>query len=542
MYDYTSDGFMDEDDEDEFVYSEEESDVESGSLANDDNAGHTQQSQSQVGYSEEAGYDDDDYYGGETGDFDSILAAHRGKKSWEVEFKVHNEAELSAKQDAIVARLEPVLATSKDTTTLLLRCYFWKEDPLVEDYLMDPDRMMSKAGVSINQEDVCIRSGDADFVCEICYNEGSNEEFLVPSCGHRYCTTCYRTYLAGKVHEGGSWRIRCPAPKCGMLVGTKAARLLLESNKDDLARYNHNLTRSFVNDRDSFVWCPAPNCEFAIECQVPRSAMTMVVPTVTCKCGNRFCFGCQLPDHMPAPCHLASTWLDKCKDDSETASWIKVNTKECTKCKATIEKNGGCNHMSCRECRYEFCWVCMGPWAEHGQHFYNCNRFNESSSKDARDSISETRAQLERYIHYFTRYNNHEQSAKLARKLLATTEKNMDQLQRELTLSWIEVQFLSDAVDILSICRSTLKWTYVLAFFMKPDNQNQMVIFENNQSDLEMATEQLNDLVENPTSHGSIEDIKRKIIDKSTYVKSRRETLLSDTAAGLQENRWTFSI
>ncbi|KAJ1936996.1 hypothetical protein GGF37_005384, partial [Kickxella alabastrina] len=61
-------------------------------------------------------------------------------------------------------------------------------------------------------------------------------------------------------------------------------------------------------------------------------------------------------------------------------------------------------------------------------------------------------------------------------------------------------------------------------------------------SDLEMATEQLNDLVENPTSHGSIEDIKRKIIDKSTYVKSRRETLLSDTAAGLQENRWTFSI
>ncbi|KAJ2412630.1 hypothetical protein GGF41_006088, partial [Coemansia sp. RSA 2531] len=51
---------------------------------------------------------------------------------------------------------------------------------------------------------------------------------------------------------------------------------------------------------------------------------------------------------------------------------------------------------------------------------------------------------------------------------------------------------------------------------------------------------QLNELVENPIGQMSIEDIKRKIIDKSTYVKSRWETLLSDTSLGLQENRWQF--
>ncbi|KAJ2823745.1 hypothetical protein GGI24_003601, partial [Coemansia furcata] len=160
------------------------------------------------------------------------------------------------------------------------------------------------------------------------------------------------------------------------------------------------------------------------------------------------------------------------------------------------------------------------------------------SSKNARDSVSKSRAQLERYLHYYTRYNNHEQSVKLARQLLATTEKNMEQMQREMTLSWIEVQFLSDAVDVLSVCRMTLKWSYVLAYYMMSDNQK--IIFENNQSDLEMATEQLNELVENPIGQWSIEDIKRKIIDKSTYVKSRWETLLSDTSLGLQENRWQF--
>ncbi|KAJ2311412.1 hypothetical protein H4R23_003043, partial [Coemansia sp. Cherry 401B] len=146
-----------------------------------------------------------------------------------------------------------------------------------------------------------------------------------------------------------------------------------------------------------------------------------------------------------------------------------------------------------------------------------------------------------RYLHYFTRYNNHEQSAKLARKLLAATEKNMEQIQREHTLSWIEVQFLSDAVDVLSVCRSTLKWSYVLGYYMVSDNQK--LIFENNQSDLEMATEHLNELVENPISDDgpSIEDFKRMVIDKTTYVRSRWETILADIIAGLQENRWQFA-
>ncbi|KAJ2787329.1 hypothetical protein GGI15_000813 [Coemansia interrupta] len=542
MYEYSEDEFMAE--ADDFVYSASDySDFDDGEESAEETPNQRSQpvgTQTQNTFSAGAGFDDDDYYGGEGGDFEPVIASHSSKKPWEVDFKVFDPNELRAKQEAIISRMEPVLATSKDATTLLLRAYLWKDEPLVEDFLTDPEGTLTKSGISIDQTSPRIMSGDPNFECEICFCDGEAEEYFAAPCGHRYCTTCYHTYLVGKVQEGASWRITCPTHKCKMLVGEEGARLLLKDDKVNLLRYNSNLTRSFVNDRDSFVWCPAPNCVYAIECHVARSALYTTVPSVECKCGNRFCFGCQIADHMPAPCYMAEKWLQKCRDDSETSSWMKVNTKECTKCKSTIEKNGGCNHMTCRECRYEFCWVCMGSWAEHGQHYYNCNRFNEESSKEARDSISETRAQLERYIHYFTRYNNHEQSAKLARKLLATTEKNMEQLQRELTLSWIEVQFLNDAVDVLSICRSTLKWTYVLAFYMKADNQ--MIIFENNQSDLESATEQLNDLVENPTSHGAIEDIKRKIIDKTTYVKSRWETLLTDTALGLQESRWQFTI
>ncbi|KAJ1932630.1 hypothetical protein FBU59_006306, partial [Linderina macrospora] len=391
--------------------------------------------------------------------FEPVISSRDQRKPWEVEFHVHDAQGLHNKQEAMINRLVPVLSVSKDITTILLRSCQWKEESLVERYLTNPDKTILEAGMFPNASAPEAKAGNDDFTCEVCFSTGAEEEYLGLACGHAFCTTCYVMYLTGKILEGMSWRIHCPAPKCKALVGEQAARLLLADESKILERYEDNLTRSFVNDLDSFTWCPAPNCEYGIECHVPKSAWTTVVPTVHCRCGQAFCFGCSLDDHMPAPCFLVDKWLQKCKDDSETSNWLKANTKECTQCKATIEKNGGCNHMTCRKCAHEFCWVCMGPWSEHQQAYYQCNRFNEDSSKNARDSISKSRALLERYLHYYSRYSNHERSAKLTVRLLNATETNMEQMQLNSSLSWIEVQFLSAAVDMLSICRATLKWS-----------------------------------------------------------------------------------
>ncbi|KAJ2709722.1 hypothetical protein H4R19_004106, partial [Coemansia spiralis] len=445
MSDFGSDNFMYESDgSEEFC---DDSDGSDTPLAV--GAGATTQSsqppatQTQGQYSADAAFDDeDDDYFMDDGGFEPVVSRRNQRKPWEVDFKVYDPASLSAKQRAMVGRLEPLLALSTETTTLLLRCYLWKEESLLEDFLTDRDGTLAKVGLPEHPPSPRIETGDDAFVCEICYCGGGDERYLALWCGHRFCSDCYRTYVGSKVLEGESWRVRCPAPRCKTLVGLEPARLVLAGDTAALARYEENLTRSFVNDLSTFVWCPAPNCEYAVECQVPRSAWTATVPAVRCRCGNAFCFGCKQDDHTPAPCYLVARWLQKCRDDSETSNWMKANTKECIKCKSTIEKNGGCNHMTCRECHHQFCWVCMGPWTEHGQSYYSCNRFDEDSSKNARDSVSQSRAILERYLHYFTRYNNHEQSARLARKLLAATEKNMEQIQREHTLSWIEVQFL----------------------------------------------------------------------------------------------------
>lgn len=134
--------------------------------------------------------------------------------------------------------------------------------------------------------------------------------------------------------------------------------------------------------------------------------------------------------------------------------------------------------MTCKKCKYEFCWICMGEWSVHGTSWYNCNRYDPKSEN--KDPQSQSRESLKRYLHYYNRYANHEQSAKLEKETYSRIERRMEDLQNSSTLSWIEVQFLKKAVDVLGECRNVLKWTYGMAFYLKED-ENSTRIFEDNQ-------------------------------------------------------------
>lgn len=114
----------------------------------------------------------------------------------------------------------------------------------------------------------------------------------------------------------------------------------------------------------------------------------------------------------------------------------------------------------------------------------------------------------------------------------------MLQVQTTSDLTWIEVQFLKRAVDMIVQSRNTLKWSYVMAYYMEKTNQK--TIFEDNQRDLELATEQLSELLETPVQSENIADLRKRVLNKSVYVGQRQDTLIKDTAKGLYEGRWEF--
>ena len=124
-------------------------------------------------------------------------------------------------------------------------------------------------------------------------------------------------------------------------------------------------------------------------------------------------------------CDNLVEWKKKVKDvgfggSSKTDDWIATNTKPCPRCKSPIEKTYGCNHMSCRQCRYEFCWLCMGGADVHpgslGGHFMPCNSIRDVEAKNRTEHMPDKNAKAvttesKRIRYYVRKYIKHQMMA-----------------------------------------------------------------------------------------------------------------------------------
>ena len=250
--------------------------------------------------------------------------------------------------------------------------------------------------------------------------------------------------------------------------------------------------------------------------------------------------------HEPSSCHELVMWTEKCQNESETANWILANTKRCPKCQTRIEKNQGCNHMSCSQCKYEFCWICMGNWADHGANtggYYKCNKFDPANSTDPDDAAGKAKRELDRYLHYFKRYQAHHSAQVYAEKQLQQTEKKMGELQESTGgSSWIDVQFLKNANEMVIDCRRTMKFTYVFGYYLtmpkaadNGESTKHRELFENMQEDLERYTEVLSEQTEMPSEKMTLPENKESIINNTRVVERFLKNLLVGCDDGLDE-------
>ena len=89
----------------------------------------------------------------------------------------------------------------------------------------------------------------------------------------------------------------------------------------------------------------------------------------------------------------------------------------------------------------------------------------------------------------------------------------MEEMQITSELTWIQVQFIKKAVDVVFKCRMTLKWTYAMAYYLALGNEKEL--FEDNQRDLEKAVEDLSELLEQPIEPENIATLRQKMTDKT---------------------------
>ncbi|OMJ23772.1 E3 ubiquitin-protein ligase dbl4 [Smittium culicis] len=517
------------------------------------------------------------------------IGQRRNLESGYFSFSVLSITELEKRKNELVNNAMQLLNLDYDKTQTILANYRWKSEKLLDMYMEQPEKVFLESGVAFspNKSAFEFMKHDSKYTCPIMFETGDEFDFYSLQCNHNFCSLCYKQYIVGKIRDRVGYRINCPEYKCNLCLG-ESQILDIVGDSEDIKLYKKTMIQSFVESTETLAWCTGPNCDKAIEFpSYTKSIPKDTIPIVTCDCGESFCFHCKGSNHKPAVCLISKLWIQKCNDDSETFNWLASNTKDCPKCAYPIEKNGGCNHITCRNCSYEFCWVCLKIWNIHKEN-YNCNIYvgpddnnedeefedideeaaaelntssgensnlpltiaqanqidnqisNNKSKKLKPKDVKSSRESLEKYLFHFIRYDNQEKSIKLTQNLIDRTERKIDSFQKKSSLSWIETQFLKDAIIVLTNCRNTLKWSFVVSYYLAKNNMN--AIFEDNQRDLERAVEKLNELVESDITVDNIDDVRRKILDLSAYVSDRNKIFLKDTLDGYTENRWKFNV
>ncbi|KAH3760423.1 ubiquitin-protein ligase [Pelomyxa schiedti] len=414
-----------------------------------------------------------------------------------------SEEQLAGLLHSLVESCTKVTSLPFGQCVLVLKSFKWNQERMMEAFFEDPERILSKLGLPA---EMLLPSGFGS--CGVCGDDVlvSPESVNLP-CAHIFCNECWAEYLRVKLFdENQGLNLTCMAPKCKSAVTIEHVKVAAPGLID---KYSKCMVRSLVEDNVYIKWCPSPGCSYALRSSLIKS------PLVLCKCGFKMCFMCNEEAHFPANCAMLKKWLEKCRDDSETYHWIQVNTKICPKCKSAIEKNGGCNHMTCRNCRHEFCWLCFGDWHNHRA----CNKYTED------DVTKMHKESLDKYLFYYNRYYQHQQSSKFETELRSKALTTMTCLQSQ-NARLVDVEYVINAAEQLIECRRVMKNTYVLAFYMPSGAEKNL--FEYLQQELEVCTEKLSELLE---SSKTVE--KRRVVDTARLAHNRLVHLLEGVEEGL---------
>lgn len=352
-------------------------------------------------------------------------------------------------------------------------------------------------------------------VCSICLDSFRDDRGESLSCGHKFCDICWSSHLEVQVSQGNTLAIECMAQGCRLLVPEEFSlnRLKRASFRE---KYMQFAFTDYVKSHPNLRFCPGVNCNAVI-----RSS-DKTPKRVTCRyCGTVFCFKCGGEYHAPTDCETIKRWLTKCADDSETANYISAHTKDCPKCHICIEKNGGCNHMQCYSCKYDFCWMCLGDWKSHGSEYYECSRYKENPAIASESAHAQAREALKKYLFYYERWENHSRSLRLEEQTLERIKNRNHEKVMANKGTWIDWQYLLDAAFLLAKCRYTLQYTYPYAYYMDSGPRKQL--FEYQQAQLEAEIENLSWKVERAetTDRGDLEN-------QMDIAEKRRTTLLKD--------------
>uniref|UniRef100_A0A6N2LQ40 RBR-type E3 ubiquitin transferase n=1 Tax=Salix viminalis TaxID=40686 RepID=A0A6N2LQ40_SALVM len=444
---------------------------------------------------EEDGFDSDDadvadyeFIDNDSDDSDDLIS-HRHQQN----YTILSEGDIRQRQDDDIMRIATVLSISKVAASILLRSVSKVHD----EWFVDEEKV--RRAVGLLEEPAVPFPNGREMTCGICFESYPSERLRAAVCGHPFCNSCWAGYISTAINDGpGCLMLRCPDPSCNAAVGQDMIYAL--TSEEDSDKYSRYFIRSYVEDNRKTKWCPAPGCDYAVDFIVGSGSYDVI-----CRCAFSFCWNCTEEAHRPVDCGTVAKWILKNSAESENMNWILANSKPCPKCKRPIEKNQGCMHITCTPpCKFEFCWLCLGAWSDHGERtggFYACNRYETAKQEGVYDEAEKRREMaknsLERYTHYYERWATNQASRQKALADLQQMQNvHLEKLSDTQCQPESQLKFILEAWLQIVECRRVLKWTYSYGYYLPEYEHAKRMFFEYLQGEAESGLERLHQCAE----------------------------------------------
>ena len=192
----------------------------------------------------------------------------------------------------------------------------------------------------------------------VCLDEINKEDLenYKIECEHKFCKECWINYIEEKIKSNEE--ILCMEKTCLKKINDERIRYFIKDNDILLKKYeNYDLKRKVYNN-SNMKFCPFPDCNGI---GIIKNLTAPNNKFIKCSNGHEFCFVCLKKWHKGKKCkeEVLDKNLKKLKNE--------INSKRCPNCGIFLIKYKGCNHITCSNCKYEFCWICKSKYSD--DHF-----------------------------------------------------------------------------------------------------------------------------------------------------------------------------
>ncbi|CAD8122573.1 unnamed protein product [Paramecium sonneborni] len=266
---------------------------------------------------------------------------------------------IEEQQQISKVNLENQFKSKNEEHHLIIKCDDTNEDLneiifQIQEKDNDPEINSQNIQILSLTQKKSLKEQDQQNACSIC---GSNNAVKIQllECEHKFCKNCYKDYLEDKIKNAKINNIYCLQEGCITKFPESVIKETVSETK--FAQYLFFKYKLEIENDMNKKWCPAKGCDLFVE-RNPKQNI------VICKCGASVCFNCGQIAHQGLLCEQAI------EDDFRNAI-NKYSIKYCPGCKAHVQKNAGCNHMTCIQCHFQYCWVCLQPYYEYHYRYWS---------------------------------------------------------------------------------------------------------------------------------------------------------------------------